>query len=76
MNSAPISGLAIITSGNSNTFTCEGNHIITASFSISNNGVPLFTVLLTGITFNVSLNNISDPAKIKVGQKLKIKKKS
>ena len=59
MNSAPTSGLAIITNGGSNTFTFEGNHTITTSFSISNNGVPLFTVLPTGSTFNVSLNNIS-----------------
>jgi len=38
---------------------CEGDHTITDSFSISKNGVALFTVLPTGITFNVPLNNIS-----------------
>ena len=59
MNSAPTSGLAIITNGGSNTFRFEGDHTIIDSFSISNNGVPLFTVLPTGITLNVSLNNIS-----------------
>ena len=60
MNSAPSSGLAIITNGAWNTFMFEGNHTsVTASFSISKDGVPLFTVLLTGITLSVSLNNIS-----------------
>ena len=59
MNSAPSSGLAIITNGAWNTFMFEGNHTVTASFSISKDGVLLFTVLLTRITFSVSLNNIS-----------------
>ena len=59
MNSAPSSGLAVITNGNNNVFMFEGDHTITDSFSISKNGVTLFTVLPTGITFNVSLNNIS-----------------
>ena len=52
MNSAPSSGLAVITNGG-NIFRFEGDHTITTSFSISNNGVPLFTVLPNGITFNV-----------------------
>ena len=59
MNSAPSSGLAVITNGNNNAFMFEGDHTITDSFSISKNGVTLFTVLPTGITLNVSLNNIS-----------------
>ena len=59
MNSAPTSGLSVITNGSTNTFLFEGDHTISDSFSISKNGVPLFTVSPTGIIFNVSLNNIS-----------------
>ena len=59
MNSAPSSGLAVTTNGSNNVFMFEGDHTVTDSFSISKNGVALFTVLLTGITFNVLLNNIS-----------------
>ena len=59
MNSAPSSGLSVITNGGNNVFRFEGDHSITDSFSISKNGVALFTVLPTGIRFNVPLNNIS-----------------
>ena len=59
MNSAPSSGLAVITNGTNNAFMFEGDHTITDSFSISKNGVTLFTVSPTGITFHVALNKIS-----------------
>ena len=59
MNSAPTSGLAVITNGSSNSFKFEGDHTISDSFSVSKNGVPLFTVSPIGITCSVSLNNIS-----------------
>ena len=59
MNGAPRSGLGVIVNGGSTTFQFEGDHNISTSFSISKNGVPLLTVLPTGITLGVSLNNIS-----------------
>ena len=57
----PSSGLAVITNGGSDTFVFEDYHSITASFSISKSGVPLFTVSPTdiNITIGVLLNNIS-----------------
>ena len=59
MNSAPTSGLSVVSSGGYQPFVFEGNHTITNSFSISCNGTPLFTVTPTSITLNVSLNSIS-----------------
>ena len=59
MNSAPSSGLTVITNGGSNAFVFEGNHTITAAFSISQNGTPLFSVSPSGISVGVSLNSIS-----------------
>ena len=53
MNSAPSSGLAVITNGASNTFVFEGDHTITTSFSISQNGVPLFSVSPTNLCLKV-----------------------
>ena len=59
MNSAPSSGLSVVSNGGGNTFIFEGNHSITASFSISKGVVPLFTVSPSGITISAALNSIS-----------------